>query len=114
MVQIKESEKAGQLSKEMRLALHPEHGQAEVAALEKENKRAELRLSELRATQQRLQTDLSNAIAKRETYVIKVWPHLLEAHHQLYLTVPLELASACLMLQQLCTHLSKSNTSSEL
>ena len=89
MVQIKESEKAGQLSKEMRLALHPEHGQAEVAALEKENKRAELRLSELRATQQRLQTDLSNAIAKRETYVIKVWPSPAgSAPEQLYLTYP--------------------------
>lgn len=71
-MQIKESEKDGQLSKEMRLALHPEHGQAEVAALEKGNKRAERHLSDLRATQQRLQTDLSNAIAKRETYVIKV------------------------------------------
>ena len=56
----------------MRLALHPEHGQAEVATLEKENKRAERHLSDLRATQQRLQTDLSNVIAKRETYVIKV------------------------------------------
>ena len=63
-----------QLNKEMQLALHPEHGQAEIRALEKDVQRAELRLSALRAAQQRLQADLSNAIAKRETCVLKV-PH---------------------------------------
>ena len=71
-VQIKETEKDLQLTKEMQLALHPEHGQAEVMALESNIKRAELHLSDLHATQQRLQTDLSNAIAKRETYIVKV------------------------------------------
>lgn len=72
MVQIKDTEKDVQLTKEMQLALHPDHGQAKITALEKEIKRAELRLSDVRATQQRLQTDLSTAIAKRETYVVKV------------------------------------------
>ena len=72
VVQIKDSEKNIQLTKEMQLALHPEHGQAKIAALEQEIKRAEQRLSDVRATQQRLQIDLSTAVAKRETYVIKV------------------------------------------
>jgi len=70
--QIKEGERNVQLEKEMQLALHPEHGQAESAALKKENERLDLRLSELHATQTRLQTELSNALAKRETSVIKV------------------------------------------
>ena len=72
LVQIKETEKAVQLTKEMQLALHPEHGRAEVKALESDVRRAELRLSDLHATQHRLQNDLSNVIAKRETYIVKV------------------------------------------
>ena len=78
MVQIKDAEKDIQLTKEMQLALHPEHGQAKIAALEQDIKRAEQRLADVRATQQRLQTDLTTAVAKRETYVIKVCAPALE------------------------------------
>ena len=61
-----------QLQKEMQLALHPEYGQAESAALAKEVSRLRLFLSELQSQQHRLQADISNAIAKRETSVVKV------------------------------------------
>ena len=72
LVQIKECKKDTQLQKEMQLALHPEYGQAESAALAKELSRLRLCLSELQSQQRRLQTDISNAIAKRETSVVKV------------------------------------------
>lgn len=71
-MQTQELEKDLQLQKEMQLALDPKHGQAESAALAKEISRLQLRLSELKTMQQRLQTEISKAIAKRETYVIKV------------------------------------------
>ena len=61
-----------QLQKEMQLALHPEYGQAESAVLAKEVSRLRLCLSELHSQQHRLQTDIANAIAKRETSVVKV------------------------------------------
>ena len=71
-VQTQELERDLQLQKEMQLALDPRHGQAESAALTKEISRLQLRQLELKTIQQRLQTEISNAIAKRETYVIKV------------------------------------------
>ena len=62
-----------QLQKEMQLALQPpEYRQAESAALAKEVSRLRLCLSELHSQQHRLQTDIANAIAKRETSVVKV------------------------------------------
>ena len=61
-----------QLQKEMQLALHPEYGQAESATLAKEVSRLRLFLSELQSQQHRLQADIANAIAKRETSVVKV------------------------------------------
>ena len=54
------------------MALDLRHGQAESAALTKGISRLQLRSLELKTMQQRLQTEISNAIAKRETYVIKV------------------------------------------
>ena len=72
LVQIKECRKDMQLRKEMQLALHPEYGQAESAALAKEVSRLRLCLSDLQSQQHRLQTYISNAIAKRETSVVKV------------------------------------------
>ena len=72
LMQIMECMKEMQLQKEMQLALHPEYGQAESAALAKEVSRLRLCLSELQSQQHRLQTDISNAIAKRETSVVKV------------------------------------------
>ena len=72
LVQIKECKKDMQLQKEMQLALHPEYGQAESAALAKEVSWLRLFLSKLQSQQHRLQADISNAIAKRETSVVKV------------------------------------------
>ncbi len=71
-VQIQEVEKDLRLRKEMQLALDPKHGQAESAALKHEVSRMQLRFSELKTMRKRLQTEISNAIAKRETHVIKV------------------------------------------
>ena len=71
-VQTQKCQKDMQLQKEMQLALHPEHGQAEAAALAKEVSRLKLCLSEVQSQQHRLQTDISHAIAKRETSVVKV------------------------------------------
>lgn len=72
LVQVMETEKDIQIQKEMQLALHPDHGQAESAAFTKGVSRLRLRLSELHALQHRLQTEIANAIAKRETSVVKV------------------------------------------
>lgn len=60
-------EKKLQLSKEMREAFDPNYGGAEIASMNKEIARMELRLKQLKKQQQQIITEMNFALQRRET-----------------------------------------------